>query len=29
MGRNQVNNLHDEVDIAAGAFVAGNFRMRF
>ncbi len=29
MGQNQVNNLHDQVDIAPGAFVSANFRIRF
>ena len=29
IGRNQVTNLHDQVNIASGAFVATNFRIRF
>jgi hypothetical protein len=29
VGQNGVNNLHDEVNIAAGAFVSAHFRVRF
>jgi Domain of unknown function (DUF6268) len=29
VGQNQVNNLYDQVNIAAGAFVSANFRIRF
>jgi hypothetical protein len=29
MGQNQIGNLHDQVDIAPGAFISTNFRVRF